>query len=189
MISEPYRKLQEELHEKGGYGVASIKYAPIVTEVINRLQVTHLLDYGCGKMMNLYKHIKPTAKLTYQAYDPGVPDLSGRPVPAQMVACIDVLEHIEPEHLEAVLDDLKALTEIVLFATVHTGPAGKFLSDGRNAHINQKPMSWWAPKFLERWDLQTVQVRDEKSFFIIGYTKGGTIEAPNGQKLVNGANH
>ena len=79
----------------------------MVSQIIERMQVDHLLDYGCGAQTNLAKHLKVNRKLMYQAYDPGVPRFSKPPVPAQMVTCIDVLEHIEPELIDNVLDDLK----------------------------------------------------------------------------------
>lgn len=183
-ISPEYQAQQQWMHENTEYGVASIKVAPLVTQIIDRLEVTHLLDYGCGSKMNLMKHIKPKTKLTYQAYDPGVPELSSAPVPAQMVACIDVLEHVEPEFLDNVLDHLLSLTEAVCFLTVHTGPAGKTLPDGRNAHINQQPMEWWLPKLTQRWELQTVQAMNAVSFYVIGFPKT-RIEKPNGEKLVS----
>lgn len=182
-ISDSYKAQQEHLHKTTNYGVASIKYADLVTQIINRLEVTHLLDYGSGARMNLGKHIKPAHKLQYQAYDPCVAELSGMPVPAQMVACIDVLEHIEPEFLDNVLDHLATLTEAVCFLTVHTGPAGKTLPDGRNAHIIQKPMDWWLPKIMERFDIQTVQMRNANAFYIIGHPKA-RIEAVSGEKLI-----
>lgn len=182
LISDSYRAQQEHLHNTTNYGVASIKYAPLVTDIINRLEITHLLDYGCGSQMNLGKHIKPNHKLQYQAYDPCVPELSGMPVPAQMVACIDVLEHIEPECLDNVLDHIAGLTEAVAFLTVHTGPAGKILPDGRNAHIIQQPMEWWIPKLLQRFELQTVQVRHHQAFYVIGHPKA-RIEGVNGEKI------
>lgn len=187
MISPEYKALQEELHAKGNYGTASIQYAPLVTKIINDLGVTHLLDYGCSALLNLYKHIEPKHKITYQAYDPAVEEYSSRPVPAQMVACIDVLEHIEAEYLDDVLDDLAALTEVILFCTVHTGPAQKTLSDGRNAHLTQEPMSWWLPKLWSRFELQTVQVTGENQFFVIAYANK-RLEAVNGGKLV-GSDH
>jgi hypothetical protein len=183
LISPEYQAQQQWMHENTEYGVASIKYAPLVSEIIERLEISHLLDYGCGAKMNLAKHLKCKGKLTYQGYDPGVPELSGDPVPAQMVACIDVLEHIEPEFLDNVLDHLLSLTEAVAFLTVHTGPAGKILPDGRNAHINQQPMGWWLPKLMQRWDLQTVQATNVHSFHVIGFPKA-RIEAPDGTKLV-----
>lgn len=183
LISPEYQAQQQWLHENTDYGVASIKYAPLVTQVIDRLEISHLLDYGSGKRMNLSKHIKPQKKLTYQAYDPGVPDLSSAPVPAQMVACIDVLEHIEPEFLDNVLDHIASLTEAVAFLTVHMGPAGKLLPDGRNAHIIQEPMEWWLPKLMKRFELQTVQQTNAVSFYVIGFPKA-QIESVNGEKLV-----
>jgi hypothetical protein len=181
-ISDQYRSEQEALHAKGNYGTASIGYAPLVTEIINRLQATHLLDYGCGRQMNLARHIKPKHKVTYQAYDPGVPDLAGDPVPAHLVCCIDVLEHIEQDRLEFVLDHLGSLTEGAIFVTIHTGPAVKTLSDGRNAHLIQQPLSWWLPKLWERFDLHTVQITGEHGFYVIAYAKS-RIEATNGAKL------
>lgn len=99
-----------------------------------------------------------------------------------MVACIDVLEHIEPDCLEAVLDDLRRLTEGVLFASVHTGPAFKTLSDGRNAHLTQQSAGWWLPKFCERFDLQSFQMTHEQGFYVIGYAKS-LIEATDGSLL------
>lgn len=183
LYSAEYQKQQEWMHENTEYGIASKKYAHLVTEIIDRLEIGHLLDYGCGKKMTLLKHIKPKGKLTYQGYDPGVPDLAGSPIPAQMVCCIDVLEHIEPEFLDNVLDHLLSLTEAVAFLTVHTGPAGKILPDGRNAHINQQPMEWWLPKLMARWDLQTVQSTNAFAFHVIGFPKT-KFESVNGAKLV-----
>lgn len=185
LISEEYRAQQQRLHEAGGYGTASIKYAPLVSEVVNRLEITHLLDYGCGSMCNLGKHLKVRHKLTYQAYDPGVPKFAGDPVPAQMVACIDVLEHIEPELIDNVLDHLQSLTEAVGLFTVHTGPASKVLADGRNAHLIQQPIEWWLPKFTSRWDLHTAQVTGDYAFYVICYAKAGAIEAVSGEKLAS----
>lgn len=184
LITEEYRKEQERLHKKGGYGVIGKRFGPMVGEIVDRLEIDHLLDYGCGKNQSLRTTLRPKRSFTYQAYDPGVEDYAGDPVPAQMVVCCDVLEHIEPDLLENVLDHLEELTQLVLFATVHMGPAGKTLSDGRNAHLIQKPMEWWLPKFHERWDVQTVQKTDYKGFLVIANAKG--LELVDEQTYKNG---
>ena len=173
LISSDYLEQQTKLHEGGLYGTASLVYGGMVAEIVNRMEVTHLLDYGCGAGVNLSRELQGKIKhrLTYQAYDPAVPRYSKAPLPAQMVACIDVLEHIEPEFIDAVLDDLTRLTEGIIFATVDTGPAKKTLPDGRNAHILQQPLKWWFPKLEARFDVQTVQVTTNHSFFFIGYAK------------------
>lgn len=198
LITDGYRAQQEHLHNTTEYGTASIGYAPLIGQIIDKLSIDHLLDYGSGSRCNLYKtmfspnnmyrpkleHIQPGHKFKYQAYDPCVPELAGRPIPAQMVSCIDVLEHIEPDCLDAVLDDLVSLTEAVLFCSIHTGPARKVLQDGRNAHLIQEPMPWWLPKLWERFDIHTVQVTGEHGFHVIAYAKP-RLEKINGEKLAS----
>ena len=46
LISEDYRRTQQELHENPNYGVASVGYAPLVAQVMKARGITELLDYG-----------------------------------------------------------------------------------------------------------------------------------------------
>lgn len=165
LISELYRQEQQQLHGNPNYGVASIQFAPLVTEFLNQFGIRTLLDYGAGKG-RLAKHIRPNHEIVMTFYDPAVPVWSNLPKPHQMVVCIDVLEHIEPDLLNNVLDHLAELTEKIGFFTVHTGPAIKVLSDGRNAHLIQKPPSWWLPKIFERFELITFQ-RTGAGFWVL----------------------
>lgn len=159
-------------------------YAPMVASIINRLEVQHLLDYGCGSMVNLAEGLKGKIKhkIKYQAYDPGVPRFDKEPFPAELVCCIDVLEHIEPDRIDTVLDHLKSLTQAVIFLSIDTGPALKTLSDGRNAHLIQEDLMWWLPKIVERWDIQTIQYVSESNFFVVAEAKA-MIENLEGERL------
>jgi hypothetical protein len=150
LISEQYREEQTALHAKGNYGTASLQYGQIVSSLVEGTGAKTLLDYGCGSMQNLKKVLD--CDVMYLGYDPAIPEFSVKE-PCDLVVCIDVLEHIEPELLDNVLDDLLMLTGKWGFFTVHTGPAKKVLSDGRNAHLIQKPAEWWLPKITQRWDL------------------------------------
>jgi hypothetical protein len=150
LITEEYRKEQEKLHENPGYGVASVSFAPIVTHLINTLQIDEMLDYGAGKG-RLAHSINPDRSVQIALYDPAMPDYSESPSPAQFVTCLDVLEHIEPECLDSVLDDLKRVTCGYGFFSIHTGPAVKVLQDGRNAHLTQEDYTWWLPKIWSRF--------------------------------------
>ena len=185
LISESYKVQQEYLHDTTEYGTMAQHYGPLVSQIVEKLEITHLLDYGCSRRMSLLKTLKVKGKLTYQGYDPcaGVPELATAPIPAQMVCCIDVLEHIEPEFLDNVLNHLAQLTEVVAFLSIHTGPASKVLPDGRNAHLTQEPIEWWLPKLTSRWDIQTLQKVGDHSYCGIFYAKP-RIEAPDGTKLV-----
>ena len=164
-ISEGYRKQQQELHKNPNYGTASVQFAPLVSKLINQAQVTELLDIGAGKC-RLFENLKVNHQMKLQAYDPAIPELSDEPTPMVMTTCIDVLEHIEPDLLDNFLDFLQEKTLEIGFFTIHTGAAMKTLSDGRNAHLTQKPAEWWLPRILQRFELQTFQ-KTENGFFVV----------------------
>ena len=156
LISEEYRKMQQQLHENPNYGVASVQYAPLVAQVIAAVGAEELLDYGAGKGrlgITLKEHMQ--RPLLIHHYDPAIPEWSAPPEPCGFVACIDVLEHIEPALLDNVLDDLQRVTAGIGVFTVHTKPAVKVMPDGRNAHLIQQPPAWWLPRLLDRFELET----------------------------------
>ncbi|HSN19801.1 MAG TPA: hypothetical protein VLS49_03940 [Usitatibacter sp.] len=156
-ISEDYRRQQQELHKNPHYGIASIAYAPIVKQLLQQLGAHSIADYGAGKC-NLKRKLDElgVTGIGYFPYDPAFPEY-GTPRSADLVCCIDVLEHIEPDYLDNVLGDLRDIVRKYGFLTIHTGPAMKVLADGRNAHLIQKPRSWWLPilsKYFEVIHLQ-----------------------------------
>jgi hypothetical protein len=166
LISKEYQKLQTEMHQDPLYGVASVSYAPLIAEVIEQMNATELLDYGAGKGrlgQTLKDLVSPMPKVRH--YDPAVPEWSAPPKPCQLVACIDVLEHIEPNLLDNVLDDLQRVTAAVGVLTVATAPASRTLPDGRNAHLILQPHQWWLAKILDRFDMNNF-VRDANGFWM-----------------------
>lgn len=168
LISEEYRKMQEELHRNPNYGVASVQYAPIVVQVLDQVHPTELLDYGAGKgrLGETLKTLMPNPP-QIRHYDPARPEWAATPQPAPFVTCIDVLEHIEPDLLDNVLDDLQRVTAGYGVFTVHTGPAVKVLADGRNAHLIQEPPDWWLPRFMCRFELVMFQAMPQGFWVVV----------------------
>lgn len=141
LISAPYRALNAQLHQDNlGYGVGGGHYAPIVEKLLAKGQGTlrSVLDYGCGK-----GYLAHALSFPIWEYDPAIPGKDTSPRPADLVMCTDVLEHIEPDKLGAVLADLARCVQQVGYLVIHTGPAAKTLADGRNAHLIQQPRAWW----------------------------------------------
>ena len=152
-ISHEYLKVQQDLHLNPNYGIASLSFAPIVAQVIRNFNVRSVSDYGAGKKNLLEGLNKAGVTLeNYRPYDPVFPEY-GPPKESDLVCCIDVLEHIEPHCLDAVLKELSSITVGLGFFSVHMGPAGKVLSDGRNAHLIQQPSSWWLPKICQYFNV------------------------------------
>jgi 2-polyprenyl-3-methyl-5-hydroxy-6-metoxy-1,4-benzoquinol methylase len=149
LISESYRRYNQQLHEStAAYGTSSSKWVETVRVLCARANAASVLDYGCGKGL-----LKANLGDIVHEYDPAIPDKSDPPQPADVVVCTDVLEHIEPECLDDVLDDLKRVTRCVGLLVVATTPAKKTLPDGRNAHLIVRPPRWWLPQILNRFDL------------------------------------
>jgi len=165
LISDDYRMLQREMHARDpGYGHASRIHAPTIAALLNRYGCTELLDYGAGKCAlidALSKSRDVQQPFRYFAYEPSDPELAGAPEPAEFVVCLDVLEHIEPDCLDAVLDDLQRVTKSIGLFTVSLWPALKTLPDGRNAHLIVEPPEWWLPKIMSRWEMHTYQFRPD----------------------------
>ena len=160
LITEEYKEEQRKLHiDRPDYGVASVSFAPMVTAIINKMQFSEILDYGCGKG-RLGESINPDHRMKIWQYDPGIEGVDEEPEPCEFVTCIDVLEHIEPELIDNVLDDLKRVVIDMGYFTIHCGPAVKVLSDGRNAHLIQESYQWWLPKLWERFNIKSFSQND-----------------------------
>ena len=156
-ISEDYLKLQKELHLNPNCGVASLEFAPLVAQLAKQTNIQSISDYVAEKkrllegLINIGFYPKK-----YYPFDPSFPEY-GEPQKADLVCCIDVLEHIEPTKLDLVLDEIATITTGLGFFTVHMGPAGKILSDGRNVHLIQKPTSFWLPKLCQYFNILELQ--------------------------------
>ena len=157
IISDEYLKEQINLHNNPDYGVASLVFSPIVAKICKENDIKNISDYGAGKKRlidGLQKH--GLNNIEYFPYDPVFPEY-GEPKKADLVCCIDVLEHIEPEYVDNTIKKLSEITIKIGFYSIHLGPATKILSNGKNAHLIQKPTSWWLPKLCKYFDIMHLQ--------------------------------
>tara|TARA_B100002019_G_scaffold290722_1_gene309074 strand:- start:7036 stop:7569 length:534 start_codon:yes stop_codon:yes gene_type:complete len=166
-ISKDYLEEQINLHKNKNYGSASLLHVPVIIKILNETGITSISDYGAGKK-RLLEGITNSGfknKIEYFPYDPAFPEY-GDPRPAELVTVIDVMEHIEPEYLNTVLDNIKNITQKLCYFSISTSPAKKELSDGRNAHLLQHPPRWWLPKICARFEIQFMQ-KNSKGFVVL----------------------
>lgn len=161
LITEEYRALNAELHQRNpAYGISGHRWKAEVAELIRINDYTSLLDYGSGK--GTLRAAFPSSfwdrGFLFMEYDPAIPEKSSPPSQADLVVCTDVLEHIEPDCLNAVLDDLRRVTRRAVFLEIHTALAQKTLADGRNAHLIVEPAEWWLGQLRSRWTLHRAQI-------------------------------
>lgn len=163
LISAEYRELNKRLHSDNlAYGVGGGRHALTVLKLAEILakglarQATvapasgttckflSVLDYGCGR-----GYLAKALPFPIAEYDPAIPGKDESPRPADLVVCTDVLEHIEPDKLDYVLDDLRRCTKRLAFLTIHTGTSTKTLADGRNSHLIQEGSDFWRGKLSQ----------------------------------------
>lgn len=146
LISADYAAEQKALHTReAAYGSRGFNWGYLIAGIATIERCTTILDYGCGKG-TLGKTLR-NAGLKAFDYDPGVTGKEKQPDPADLVASVDVLEHIEPNHLDHVLVHMAALTMRCLFVAISTIPAKRWLSDGRNTHLIVQGGDWWRMQF------------------------------------------
>ena len=116
------------------------RWLPLLEETAAAIWATSVLDYGCGPVANLAAFVQ----LPVINYDPAVPAYAAEPGPADLVVCMHVLEHIEPEYVTATLLHLWSLTRKAALVMVSCQPSTKVLPDGSPWHSFIKPPRWWA---------------------------------------------
>ena len=165
LISNEYSELNRQLHESNeGYGTIGHRWAPAIIDLCRASKSKTVLDYGCGKGTLREKLLG--SGLLVREYDPAIAGKEQSPDPADIVVCTDVLEHIEPDCLDEVLDDLKRVTGKGIFLSVAVVAAEKFLADGRNAHLIIEDHKWWLPKLFERWSPVVIQFQPGEFFMV-----------------------
>jgi hypothetical protein len=171
LITDKYKTLLRKFHaECDEYGTSGHKYVKDVAMLAGQLAKTYksltVLDYGSGKR-TLEKAMPRILGVKIKNFDPGLESSNGFvPKPTDMVVCTDVLEHVEPECLENVLDELQRLTKKVIYISVALKPAQKELPDGRNAHLIVQPFDWWLPEIKKRFQLCEANHTDDWAIFI-----------------------
>lgn len=146
LISPAYRDQLLALRRARPWGGDGHKHAGAVDEFATLLQAETVLDYGCGEQ-TLAKALKDRRPVL--GYDPGVEGREGKPKPCDLVVSTDVLEHIEPDKLDAVLAHILSLAGRGVYLVIACRPAKAILPDGRNAHLIVESPEWWTGKVAE----------------------------------------
>lgn len=153
LISAKFVEMNRQLHQDNVmYGTTAKKHVDTVLKMADSIPTRSILDYGCGKGL-----LGKSLPFPIWEYDPAIEGKEESPRPADFVVCVDVLEHIEPDKLAFVLNDLKRCVLKVGFFTINTRPAIKKYSDGSNVHQIQQGKGWWELKLKKYFDVASIQ--------------------------------
>lgn len=147
LISESYVEQNRILHKRPeGYGGSGQKSVEVVAAFAEKIGAEGVLDYGCGQGTLKTALLKRGFKPWVVEYDPAIKGKAALPKPADLVCATDVLEHVEPEKLDAVLAHIYRLSMKGAYLLIATRKANKVLPDGRNAHLIIEGREFWLEK-------------------------------------------
>lgn len=144
--SMDYLNELRSLHETSEWGATS-DIPPFLKQAIRKTAPASILDFGCGKG-NMTRALRARyRKAEISAYDPATLNV---PLPEEvdLVFSTDVLEHVEPDALDATLLDLARRSKYMVHI-IACFRARAMLRDGRNTHLIVQTPDWWQRKFRD----------------------------------------
>ncbi len=173
-ISEKHKAVLQETHAKSPYwgdgtAVEKLKY---YTPYINSRMCDTVLNYGSSyldtnKLAIPMKDWSPYVKEVIN-YDPAIPGIDVEPTKsADFVLMLDVLEHVEPDHLDSTLKSLQGLMKKGGMISVAVKLTNRVLTDGSPAVKNIQDHDWWEAKISEYFAIDKEVMRTGAHYMCI----------------------
>ena len=152
---------------KKNYGKTSIKLYDMLKKIINDLNISSVLDYGCGKS-KLLDLIKKNSEIKIFKYDPAIKKYSKLTKnKTDLVICTDVLQHVPLYDLDRVLKEIKSKGIYILFYIKCTNHKTK-LPNGTYANCTVYDKKWWLEKLSNYYDdIKEIKISDLTSVCFI----------------------
>jgi hypothetical protein len=151
LISAEHQELYHRYYAQRSIEPRPSAWLSRVELLAQQLGAGEVIDYGCGANQGL----SPFAKVRVIDYDPGLPEFSGAPQPADLVVSIHVLEHVEPDCVDNVINHMTRLARKGVLIVVSCEPSTKMLPDGSPWHCFVRSADWWRGR-LASFDPQPV---------------------------------
>lgn len=155
LFGDSYAALLQRQHAETKWGAdCPFRHMKELLPLLQRVGAKTILDYGSGRE-SLRNHVQRDGLpyLVY-CYDPGTNSFNAPE--ADVVACCDVLEHVEPELLDQVLEHLFSLAHRAVYLVIALRQAKARMVDGSPQHLIVQPFDFWASKLAKyscRWEV------------------------------------
>ncbi len=153
LISDEHCDMNVALHKDFTFGGNSAKAWSKARLIIDEYNCKSVLDYGCGKGRLRIQARRKNCEIAWQDYDPAVLNFSTLPYSSDLVIVRDVMEHVEPNKLNAILEHIAWLSNRVVWFTIPNSKSTKTLANGQNAHLIQENSDWWKERISKYFDI------------------------------------
>lgn len=153
-------------------------------DIVNPKPLKRIVDYGCGtgkgslKLRELTECEIIQTDFTTNSRNENAKDFKfiqcdltkEIPISGDYGFCTDVMEHIEPENVEATIKNIMGSSPLVFFQ-ISTVPDRMGAIIGQQLHLTVKPHKWWKEKFETMgYNVLFDEEQDIASLFVISTT-------------------
>lgn len=180
LVSDKYKEELINIHKKypnkWGTRIFESRWRFLVCHFIVFIKAKTILDFGSGKgtlgkmVCNELRKFKNFRDLNWINYDPGIQAFLNLPKKAvDIVVCLDVLEHVEPELINVTIETIYSLTKhLGIFAI----SLKESIIDNKNMHLIVEKKEWWLNKFKQyNWSIHELFYKNNN--FVMFYTRKG----------------
>lgn len=178
MIRDEYKQqLKETRAGWEGWGSSAARNCDGLIRYLNKhTAIKTVLDFGCGTGM-LGQHIRQyqdagllRKDIVWYEYDPSVdgkdelPPLGEAAVRYDLIVSLDVMEHIEPQSLDATLLWIRNNSDRQ-YHHIDCNETRDRLPDGRDVHLIVQEPDWWERKLVPPaygWQIMERHVHDKR---------------------------
>ena len=133
------------------WGASASRWMDDVLTHARHLEAKTVLDFGCGK--GRIKQALTPLGFAVEEYDPGIPGKDLWPSPADMVTCIDVMEHVEGPCVDATLVEIGDLARTGAFMVIALyGNGAKLPSSDQAIHCTVETKEQWEDRLRAAWN-------------------------------------
>lgn len=158
LLSNEYRAKIEAITQKMPWGGDVVGSVPRIYKYASEHNCKSILDYGSGKsdFLKTMDRDFPDHGFQINQYEPARPELAGDPVASDMVICVDVLEHIEPDKLDNVLDHIASKANKIFYFKICLVASFNSFEDGTNLHLIVEPKEFWLDKLSKYYTIEDI---------------------------------
>lgn len=178
MITKEYQEQLVIEHGDRKWGSSAIRFGgpDVLGLIMQRSYINSVLDFGCGKGLMGEFVKKHAPHVRWVDYDPGIAGKDTLPDEQfDLVISCDVLEHVEPEHIDDTIIQIADRTKFVLYNNIACAPANSTFGSGpyqgENIHLIIEEPSWWKKKFevitdpkIELWEYRHCERRHKGGY-------------------------
>ena len=165
LITGEYANQNALLHgSRANYGRHAHYLFKKIRSIALNYEAKTMVDYGAGKgTLKIAFEVADSIleepmNIVITEFDPAFKKLKHLPASADLIVCLDVMEHVEEDKVDNTISFISSITQKAAYFTISTRLSKKSLPNGQNAHITVHDETWWTEKLEKHFVIIDLEI-------------------------------